>query len=190
MGCAVSKLLCIALLLVLACARAPDAERCSDGDAGRPIDTTLLAFLSRARAAHHAADQAEASGNLAQAAELLDAVVTGPLPPGSGANAPEVREVLADTLARTADLKSRASQFDPALADVQRGLQYVPSPNYFQGHLYEVRGLVEERRSAALQQAGDPAGASSARARSLAALETAMKIQSGVIRSAAPDAGR
>lgn len=185
-----SKLRYLALLLVLACARAPDAERCPDSDAGRPIDTTLLAFLSRARAAHHAADQAEAGGRLAQAAELLDAVVAGPLPPGSAAKAPEVREVLADTLARTADLKSRAGQFDRAIMDVQRGLQHVPDPNYFQGHLYEVRGLVEERRSTALQQAGDAAGASSARARSLAALETAMKIQSEVIRSAAPDAGR
>jgi putative NIF3 family GTP cyclohydrolase 1 type 2 len=185
-----SKWLCCAFLLVLACSRAPQAERCSEDDAGRPIDTTLLAFLSRARAAHHAADQAEATGSLAQAAGLLDAVVAGPLPPGSAANAPEVREVLADTLARTADLKSRAGQFEGALSDVQRGLQHVPVPNYFQGHLYEVRGLVEERQSAALQQAGDAAAASAARARSLSALETAMKIQSEVIRGAAVDAGR
>lgn len=168
-------------LLAAGCSRQRDHEPCGDSDAGAPVDATLLAFLSRARSAHHLADQAEAARDLGRAAKALEAVTDGPLPPGSSANAPEVREVLADTLARLADLASQLG--DPAAAErhLDRGLALVPTPTYFRGHLFEVRGLVEERNASRLEKSGEAAQAARAKARALEALETAMKIQAEVI---------
>jgi hypothetical protein len=57
----------------------------------------------------------------------------------------------------------------------------VPTPTYFRGHLFEVRGLVEERNAARLERAGDAAQAAQAKARALEAFEAAMKIQAEVI---------
>ncbi len=114
------------------------------------IDPTLLAFLSRARAAHHRADLLEADDQLEPAARELSAIVDGPLPRG-GPSLAEVREVLADTLARRAELSSRLGRHDAAAADVDRGLSLAAEVSYFRGHLYEVRGLVEERRAAHLR---------------------------------------
>lgn len=183
--------LMLRLLLVLAfaaggCSRAEPPAPCAEADAGAPIDATLLAFLSRARAAHHVADQAEAARDLSQAVRALEAVTSGPLPPSKGEAAPEVREVLADTLARLADLASQQDDYDAASRYLERGLGLVPTPTYFRGHLFEVRGLVEERNAARLERAGDAAGAASAKARALEALETAMKIQAEVIGKSAP----
>jgi tetratricopeptide (TPR) repeat protein len=179
----------IAALLIAACAR-HEPTPCEELDAGRPVDATLLAFLSRARAAHHAADRAEERADLARAARALEAVVTGPLPPGSAAEAPEVREVLADTLARLAELKSRRGEFDAALADLARGLELAREPTYFRGHLYEVEGLVWERKAAVLRAGGAEGPAREANAKALEALETSMKIQAEVIRQAVPPPGR
>ncbi len=114
------------------------------------IDPALLAFLSRARAAHHRADLLESDDQLETAARELSAIVDGPLPPG-GASLPEVREVLADTLARRADLSSRLGRHDAAAADVDRGLSLATAVSYFRGHLFEVQGLVEERRASHLR---------------------------------------
>jgi len=114
------------------------------------IDPSLLAFLSRARAAHHRADLLEADERLEPAVRELSAIVDGPLPRGGPALA-EVREVLADTLARRAELSSRLGQHDAATADVDRGLTLAAEVSYFRGHLYEVRGLIEERRAAYLR---------------------------------------
>jgi tetratricopeptide (TPR) repeat protein len=173
-------------LLLSSCARQSAPEPCAETDAGPPIDATLLAFLSRARAAHHLADQAESARELPRAVSTLETLVRGPLPPGSAERAPEVREVLADTLARMADLSSQLGDYDAAIRHLERGLPLVPTPTYFRGHLFEVRGLVEERNATRLEQQGDAQRASAARARALTALEEAMKIQAEVIEKGAP----
>ncbi len=175
-------LLCCALGLV-ACSRAERtaAERCTEQDAGSPVDPLLLAFLSRARSAHHAADNLETNGDLNGALTPLAGLVAGPLPHRNGAElAPEVREVLADTLARLADFHSRLGAFDQALADVKAGLENAGGTNYFQGHLLETQGLVEERRAKSLE-ASDPKAAAEARRLAIGLLESAMVVQSKVI---------
>jgi len=165
-------------------AQPPAPSACPELDAGTPVDPALLAFLSRARAAHHAADGFEVKNELTAAERELGNLLDGALP--TNRDAPEVREVLADTLARRADLASRSARFDAAEADVARGLGLVTEPSYFRGHLVEVRGLLEERRAKVLSAAGDTAGAERARDRAIAAFQEAMKIQSAVIERTAP----
>ena len=108
-----------------------------------PVDPSLLAFLSRARAAHHRADLLE-NEDPKLASSVLDELVEGPLPEG-GAARPEVGEVLADTLARLADLRSRNGEYDAASRHIDRGLELARAVSYFRGHLFEMRGLVAER---------------------------------------------
>jgi len=158
---------------------------CPELDAGRPIDPVLLAFLGRARSAHHAADAYEERGDLAAATKTLADVVAGPVP-GGARPPPEAREVIADTRARMADLESKVGKFDEALREVERGLERVPETSYFRGHLFEVRGLIEERRQKALEERGDRAAADQARQRALQAFEESMRIQSEVIRGVTP----
>jgi hypothetical protein len=180
-------LLCLCLCLA-ACQRErlEDSPRCDAIDAGTPVDPVLLAFLSRARSAHHIADEQETAGELAAAVAPLAALTQGPLPRGAGpALAPEVSEVLADTRARLADLRSRQGAFELALADVQTGLESAREPNYFRGHLLETEGLVEERQAKALEKT-NPSAAAAARARAISLLEQAMAVQASVIDSAAP----
>ncbi|MEO6600167.1 MAG: hypothetical protein ABIQ16_09870 [Polyangiaceae bacterium] len=181
------RALCLALLIALGgCSRARSEQdpRCNEFDAGMPVDPLLLAFLSRARAAHHLADNHEANADLTAAIAPLAGLVTGPLPVTSSAElAPEVREVLADTRARLADLRSRQGAFEPALADVRAGLELVRDPNYFKGHLLETEGLVEERHAKALEKS-DPAAADALRKRAIGLLEQAMAVQSEVIQKA------
>ena len=181
-------IVCASCLALAACSREDPrgTERCSAVDAGTPVDPVLLAFLSRARAAHHIADQAEDAGDLTAAVAPLTSLTQGPLPPGNAAAfAPEVREVLADTRARLADLRSRQGAFELAIADVHAGLENATEPNYFRGHLLETEGLVEERRAKALELK-DRSAAAEARARALVLLEQAMAVQAGVIGSATP----
>ncbi len=177
---AARRVLVLALLL-FACSKreAP----CDCGESPRVVDPVLLAFLSQARSAHHVADQREAEGNLPAALRALQGLTAAPKPPGG---APEVEEVLADTHARTADLLSRAGRFDQAEAEIRAGLESARTPNYFRGHLFEVRGLMEERHEKALRSTGRGQEADQARDRSLSAYEEAMKIQAEVIRKAAP----
>lgn len=169
-----------ALLLVACGHRAPDV--CAD-DHGRPVGTALLAFLSRSRAAHHRADAREEQKDFPAAEAELAAVVDGPKPPCAAA---EVREVLADTRARLAELRSRHGAFDAGAADVAQGLTLVPERSYFRGHLLEVRGLLEERRSKTLAAAGDAVGAKAAEERALTAFQQAMRIQADVIQEFVP----
>jgi hypothetical protein len=180
-----------AALACPACDRARDSgsratAACAPADAGKVVDPVLLAFLSRARAAHHIADQREEANQESAAISVLEELVRGPMPRGADGS-PEVHEVLADTRARLADLKSRIGRFDEASRDVDQGLALVADPNYFRGHLFEVRGLLEERRAQAL--AGKQAEADTAKRAALAAFEEAMRIQSQVIQTAVPDAG-
>lgn len=174
-------LLLCSTLAALGCSRAEPSQDCPPtADTGAVVDPPLLAFLSLARSAHHKADIREESGDLGGAIAELDAIVRTP-PPSGKEHAPEIREVLADTRARLAELKSRSGAFDEAEKDVQRGLELVREPSYFRGHLFEVRGALEEARAKALEKSGDSASAKAARERALEAYEEAMKIQSGVI---------
>ncbi len=177
---------CCGLALAAGCAKAPKQD-CAPASApasaptpGRPVDSTLVAFLSRARAAHHLADAAERQGSLQQALIPLAAVVQGPLP-SSGQLAPETREVLADTWGRLAHLHSQLGAFDEADRAVARGLQHAPQASYFEGYLIETRGLNEERRAKALEARGETAQANLAKQRALSDLEHAMRIQGAVI---------
>jgi hypothetical protein len=175
------KTLSVLLLGVsLACSRA-EPDDCGPNE--RVVDPVLLAFLSQARSAHHVADQHEESQDVPGALRALQALVTGPKPP---APTPEVMEVLADTRARIADLLSRSGRFDQADAELNEGLTNARDSSYFRGHLFEVRGLVEERRAKALSSTGRGQEAEKARERSLSAYEEAMRIQAEVIQRAAP----
>jgi hypothetical protein len=174
-------MLFLGVLAVAGCSRNEPRDDC--GPSERVVDPVLLAFLSKARSAHHLADQLEAANDVAAALRALQTLTGGATPPGK---APEVDEVLADTRARIADLMSRAGRFDQAAAEVAAGLEHAQAPSYFRGHLFEVRGLIEERREKALRGNGRGQEADQARDRSLDAYEEAMKIQAQVIGSAAP----
>jgi hypothetical protein len=180
-------LLLAGALLLAACSKAEPLalSSCPPSDAGQPVDPTLLAFLSRARAAHHLADDLESKDDLSASTVPLERLVSGPLPRvGTGELGPEVREVLADTYARLADLHSRQGQFERALQEVQQGLGHAREPNYFQGHLLETQGLIEERHAKALENNGDRAAASATKQHAIELLERAMEVQSGVIERA------
>ncbi|MDC0745875.1 hypothetical protein [Polyangium mundeleinium] len=172
----------------VSCARSERAatqpSACEPG-ATPVVDSVLLAFLSKARAAHHKADLAEASGDVAGAIASLESL-TGGARPGGATPLPEASEVLSDTYARLADLRSARSEFDTALRDVDAGLALAQETTYFRGHLFEVRGLVEERRAKSL-----PEGADRDRARKAAmdAFDEAVRIQDQVISSALGDGG-
>lgn len=199
-------LVLLVALLGAALGLAAGLVACSEGDgarsvaSGRPtcppcacppagvVDAVLLAFLSKARAAHHEADLAEQQDQTAMAIAVLQRLVGGAVPGGSSPP-PEVREVLADTHARLAELRSARGEFDEATKDIDRGLRLAKGRTHFRGRLFEVRGLVEERRAAALAKSGDEAGATEARARAVDAFEQAIDIQAEVIETALADAG-
>jgi hypothetical protein len=147
---------------------------------GTPIvDRILLAFLSRARAAHHEADLVQEDGDLDLAVAALEPVVALPHPA-----APEATEVIADTYARLADLKSDAGHFDPALRDVDAGLALATKPTHFRGHLFEMKGMVLERLYHSLDASGDVAAAARAKAQAVDAFKTAVDVQEQVINDA------
>lgn len=173
-----------------ACSRGIDERRrapnvCPCADAGTPIDPVLLAFLARARTAHHLADGFEEGHEIERAIDALHRVIDGPIP-GAAHPAAEVREVLADTRARLADLSSQLGRFDEAARQVDVGLGAVPETSFYRGHLFEVRGVLEQRRAKALRAAGDETAARAAERRAVEASETSMEIQAEVIRNAAP----
>jgi len=152
---------------------------CQD-DGAAVVDPALVAFLSKARSAHHRADLAERTGDRRAAIAAVSAIVDGPRP----AATPEVVEVVADALARRADLRSRDGDADGADADVDAGLALATSTTHFRGHLLEVRGLIAERRAEDLAAKGDAAGAAAARERAIQAYEDAIDVQDEVIRGA------
>jgi tetratricopeptide (TPR) repeat protein len=183
-----SRSLLVAVLLGLAvgsCTQRTEGEapawEAGGADAGQPVDPALLAFLSKARAAHHRADAFEQSGNLDLSIAELQRVTTGAVPRGDRPYV-EADEVLADTRARLADLKSRLGRFDDALGDVAAGLKLARARTYFRGHLFEVRGLVEERRCNTLAKQGHEVEAQAAKERALKSFEQAIDIQDEVIR--------
>ncbi|WP_232379675.1 hypothetical protein [Polyangium fumosum] len=172
----------------VSCARSERAatqpSACEPG-AAPVVDSVLLAFLSKARAAHHKADLAEASGDVARAIASLESL-TGGARPGGATPLPEASEVLSDTYARLADLRSARGEFDTALRDVDAGLALARETTYFRGHLFEVRGLVEERRAKSLPEGADR---ESARKAAMDAFDEAVRIQDQVISSALDDGG-
>jgi tetratricopeptide (TPR) repeat protein len=149
------------------------------------VSPELLAFLSKARAAHHNADLLEAKGDLLGASDAVRRIVTGPRPPAS----PELEEVLSDAHARLADLESRRGDFEEALAQIGRGLALAKELSHYRGHLFETKGVVHERWMAAHEKAGNDEKAASERALALAAFEEAIEIQDQVIRKLLPGPG-
>ncbi len=181
------RLLLLAGLLLVACAKNEPRDERPCGPAAAVVDPALLAFLSQARSAHHVADAREATGDSAAALRALTTLTEAARPPG---NAPEVEEVLADTHARIADLLSQASRFEESESAIAAGLESARSPTYFRGHLFEVRGALEERREKALRAKNRGQEADQARERSLAAYEEAMKIQAQVIQAVVEDSAQ
>ncbi|MSP26416.1 MAG: hypothetical protein EXR75_14940 [Myxococcales bacterium] len=149
----------------------------------RAVDAALLAYLSKARSVHLEADLAEADGGNELAIRVLAQFVAGPAL-GAEQPVPEVREVLADTLARLADLRAARGEFDAAEAELRRGLELAVERTHFRGRLMEVRGALEKRRFEALRSSKDERGAQLAKERSLAALREAVAIQEDVIAGA------
>ena len=96
---------------------------CACAPAQPVVDPALLAFLSKAKEVHHQADLAEQDGEAARAVALLDALVAGPLPGGPKPPV-EVREVLADTRARLAELRSGRGRVAADTRDVGAGLAH------------------------------------------------------------------
>jgi len=167
---------------------AAPAGSCECAPGAAVVDRALLAFLSKAKAVHHQADIAEADDAPAQAIAVLETLVKGPIPGGKQAP-PEVREVLADTLARLAELRSAAGSFDAAKDDVKRGLALAVERTHYRGRLMEVLGVVEQRLHNKLQEDGDEAGAQQAKSRAIDAFQKAVAIQDEVIREALGDGG-
>jgi len=175
---------CVLAASVLAgCARETSREAtasscpCEEPSA-RPVDTKLMAWLSKARTLHHLADLGETDGGVDRAIAPLEQLVSGPTPPGPS---PEVDEVLADTYARLAELRARRGELERAEADVAKGLERAPGRTYFRGHLLEVRGLIYEKLSESLAKAGKNAEAEEARQKAMRASLEAVRLQDEVI---------
>ncbi|MEO6420086.1 MAG: hypothetical protein ABIP39_11790, partial [Polyangiaceae bacterium] len=165
--------------MLLHCAK-PDGGAAAATDAGTPVDTEVMAFLSEARALHHETNVHEDSGELKEGIASLDRLVHAKRP-HEGTKVPEVEEVLADTYARLADLRLRAGDVDGASRDVREGMTHAPDPTYFRGHLLEVDGIVEEARGASLADAGKRDEAQKARSHAIERLREAVEIQERVV---------
>jgi hypothetical protein len=157
---------------------------CPSATQAEPVDTTVMAFLSAARALHHEADVKDQSGDLAGAIASLERLVAMPAP-----HANEVDEVLADTYARLAEMRITTRDWAGADRDVRKGLEHALEPTYFRGHLLEVSGLIEEARAAAFADAGKADEAARARTRAVDLLERAANLQEQVIARALADGG-
>lgn len=151
-----------------------------------PVDTALLAYLSAARAMHHEADLREDGGDIPGAVAAMTRLVNSPTPRG---DRPEVDEVRADAFARLAELHLKAGSLDPAARAIESGLTHAREATYFRGHLIEVQGILEEARYHQLVDAGNASAAGAAKARAIALLAEAVRIQDDVIRKTMGDAG-
>ena len=164
------------------------ATACDCGLGAPVVDPALLAFLSKAKSLHHRADIAVEEGHPGVAIVALEKLVGGPLPQTAPDTlGPEAREVVADSLARLAELRSADGKFDDAIEDIDRGLELATEVTHYRGRLMEVRGLVEQRRHKQLLADGDQKGANVAKDRAIAAFEKAVEIQDQVISSALDD---
>ncbi|MFO0667044.1 MAG: hypothetical protein U0174_24040 [Polyangiaceae bacterium] len=175
------------MAFALACDRKNPDVRCNDNGAV-VVDAPILAYLSQARALHHEASVHESAGKIDEALGALKRLVDAPTP-HQGNSVPEVEEVLADAFARMAELELSRNALDQASRDIDQGLVHAQGDTYFRGHLFEIRGLIEEARSRALADGGGKDAAEAARKRALAALEEAIAIQDRVIKKALTDGG-
>jgi hypothetical protein len=157
---------------------------CPSATPAAPIDATVMAFLSAARALHHEADVKDQSGDAAGAVAALEKLVAMPAP-----HASEVDEVLADAYARLAEMRLATRDWAGADRDVRAGLEHALEPTYFRGHLLELSGRIEEGRAGALADAGKSDEAARARARAVDLLERAVQVQEQVIAHALGDGG-
>jgi tetratricopeptide (TPR) repeat protein len=164
------------------------ATQGTSSEAGTPIDTELMAYLSAARALHHQANLKEDGGDLPGAIAAMNRLV-GLQRPFPGRTVPEIEEVLADAYARLAELRLKNDQTDDALKDIAQGLAHAKEPTYFRGHLVEVQGIVEEARYRMLADAGKKDEADKAKARAIQLLDEAVNIQRQVIERTLGDAG-
>jgi len=162
------------------CARGSISAQSRAEDGGLPIDTEVMAYLSEARALHHAANLREDANDLPGAVASLEQLVHA-RKPHETEKVPEIEEVLADTYARMAELRLRQKDVAGAEADARAGLEHAPDPTYFRGHLLEVSGVVEETRAAALADAGQAEKAETARRRALDLLGQAVRVQDQVV---------
>lgn len=189
-----TRLLARALTVLAACgaltgAATPAAcDREPTKSSAPAVDTALMAFLSEARALHHEASVREAQNDLPGAIAALERLVATARP-GLGGR-PETEEVLADTYARLAELRTRTGDLARAEKDVGDGLAHAPGRTYFRGHLFEVSGIVEEARASTLADGGKTEEANAARAKAVELLRKAVAIQEEVIQSALDDGGR
>lgn len=179
-----------ALCLLGGCDRTPEPESsavppCPEASAGMPVDKVLVAFLGKARAAHHSADLLEDRKKPEAAVKVLEELLSAERIP----ERPEAQEVVADTRARLADLKSALGRFDDATREVDAGMALVKGTTYYRGHLLEMRGLVHERRAKQLRTQGDLDAAKAAEDAALEAFEESMRVQQQVIDQTLPDAG-
>ncbi|HHH29570.1 MAG TPA: hypothetical protein ENK57_14660 [Polyangiaceae bacterium] len=174
----------VSAMAMVACAEPETHSRpVPDCAVGRPVvDPALLAFLSKAKVVHHRADIAEQEDDLAAAVTALEQLTDGPIPRGSESQPPpEAREVLADTLARMAEIDSRRGRFDEGRAHIARGLELAVEQTHFRGRLKEVLGVVEQRLHDELLEQGDEDGAKEAKERAIVAFQEAIAIQDEVI---------
>jgi hypothetical protein len=149
------------------------------------VNPVMHAFLSKARAAHHRADLAEKDHDLKTAIAVLRQVTEGSRP----ALTPEVREVLADTHARIAELRAKDGDFDGAKREVSLGLDLATEPSSFRGHLFEVEGVIEQELMTDLEKRGDSSGAAAAKERAKTAFDQAISTQEETIYRAIGTAG-
>lgn len=164
-------------------------QRAQEGNSGSaPVDTMLMAYLSKARALHHQADMHEEDGDQRRAVLELERIVATPVP-GGDHPMPEAQEVLADTRARMAELRGQLGDLDAADRDVEEGLKRAPQVSFFEGHLIEIRGVIAQRRAKDLGDKGDKAGAERERRRAFEDFDRAVQIQDKVIERLLPDAG-
>jgi hypothetical protein len=174
---------------VMGCSHARDERvRHAPPDAGVVIDTSVMAYLSMARALHHEANLKEDNDAPGAIAALHRLTTTKT--PHPGRVVPEVEDVLADTFARIAELQVRQGELSNASESVRQGLTHASGPTYFRGHLLEVGGVTEEARAAALRDAGDKDAAAAATTAALGLLHQAVLVQEQVVTEAlAGDAG-
>ena len=81
-------------------------------------------------------------------------------------------------------LQSARGEYDAAFAHVRSGLGLATDATYFRGHLFEVRGLVEERRAKSFEERGEIDRAREARKSAIEAFDEAVRIQDQVIMNA------
>jgi len=175
----------IALLVGLAGCGQRDS---AGGTAAQPVDTMLMAYLSKARSLHHQADMREEAGDAKGAVAALEKLAGTPVP-GGAQPMQEAQEVLADTFARMAELRAQLGELDAAERDVQQGLLRAPKVSFFEGHLIEVRGVIEQKRAKALSEKGDKEASERERRKAFEDFDQAVRLQDQVIDRLLPDAG-